>query len=501
MKKDILILGVVGLLLGGFVTGGFSEELGWENIGKEILEVNTVLVDRLNPEYICMGNRRGVHRSKDEGKSWNSDTHLKKRINFLLQDNQGAVYAATVSGLFITLDQGTNWKRIFRGRNSEENNCLTLAILQPDIIYLGTTSGLFISKDRGKTWHKQNGELGSLSVFSLVPDAKNRLVYAVGANKAFKIQDGLDYYQEIFTKGLKSTNPSEEENSEELPSNPRINYVAVDPNIPSRVYLATDSGVYLSGDEGLTWNLISDFGMLSHEVKSIFLSRYSDLYAVTKSGIFLYQKERWRELSLRLPVSDIRFLAFDNQDNLYAATDKGLFRTREINLSSNLKENPPHFKNEPTIQELHQAAIRYAQVVDPRRIENLRSQARVKAILPELNLDYDRTVTSYSNSASTRFEVGPSDWGVSLKWSLSDLIWSEQQRLIDSQVRLMVELRNDILDEVNKIYFERRRVKIELANLSYQDERKLWEKKIKLEELTASLDALTGGYFSQHLKN
>ena len=317
----------------------------------------------------------------------------------------------------------------------------------------------------------------------------------------FKIQDGLDYYQEIFTKGLKSTNPSEEENSEELPSNPRINYVAVDPNIPSRVYLATDSGVYLSGDEGLTWNLISDFGMLSHEVKSIFLSRYSDLYAVTKSGIFLYQKERWRELSLRLPVSDIRFLAFDNQDNLYAATDKGLFRTREINLPSNLKENPPHFKNEPTIQELHQAAIRYAQVVDPRRIENLRSQARVKAILPDLNLDYDRTVTSYSNSASTRFEVGPSDWGVSLKWSLSDLIWSEQQRLIDGQARLMVELRNDILDEVNKIYFERRRVKIELANLSYQDEKKLWEKKIKLEELTASLDALTGGYFSQHIKD
>ena len=511
MRKNILGFLLLCLFILYSRTIVFAGELAWENIGKEILEVNTVLVDRLNPEYICVGNRRGVHRSKDEGKSWNLDTHLNKRINFLLQDNQGAVYAATVSGLFITLDQGTNWKRIFRGRNSEENNCLTLAILQPDIIYLGTTSGLFISKDRGKTWHKQNGELGSLSVFSLVPDAKNRLVYAVGANKVFKIQDGLDYYQEIFTKGLKSTNPSEEENSEELTSNPRINYVAVDPNIPSRVYLATDSGVYLSQDEGLTWNLISDFGMLSHEVKSIFLSRYSDLYAVTKSGIFLYQKERWRELSLRLPVSDIRFLAFDNQDNLYAATDKGLFRTREINLSSNLKENPPYFKNEPTIQELHQAAIRYAQVVDPRRIENLRREARVKAILPELSVGIDRHTTDlwhWEGGSTTKADDDilrkghdSVEWDVSLTWSLSDLIWSEQQRLIDGQVRLMVELRNDILDEVNKIYFERRRVKIELANLSYQDERKLWEKKIKLEELTASLDALTGGYFSQHLKN
>jgi len=65
----------------------------------------------------------------------------------------------------------------------------------------------------------------------------------------------------------------------------------------------------------------------------------------------------------------------------------------------------------------------------------------------------------------------------------------------------VVQLRDDILDEVNKLYFERLRVKIELDNLSIEDRKKRAEKELRLEELTASLDALTGGYFSQALKS
>jgi len=61
----------------------------------------------------------------------------------------------------------------------------------------------------------------------------------------------------------------------------------------------------------------------------------------------------------------------------------------------------------------------------------------------------------------------------------------------------MVELRDDILDEVTKIYFERLRVKMELAYLSIEDRKRRFEKEIRIQELTASLDGLTGGYFSQ----
>lgn len=61
----------------------------------------------------------------------------------------------------------------------------------------------------------------------------------------------------------------------------------------------------------------------------------------------------------------------------------------------------------------------------------------------------------------------------------------------------MVELRDDILDEVTKLYFERLRIKMELDNLSIEERKKRFEKELKLQELTALLDGLTGGYFSK----
>ena len=65
----------------------------------------------------------------------------------------------------------------------------------------------------------------------------------------------------------------------------------------------------------------------------------------------------------------------------------------------------------------------------------------------------------------------------------------------------MVELRDDILDEVTKLYFERLRVKEELNNLSIEDLKKRFDKEIRLRELSASLDGLTGGYFSGELNS
>jgi hypothetical protein len=63
----------------------------------------------------------------------------------------------------------------------------------------------------------------------------------------------------------------------------------------------------------------------------------------------------------------------------------------------------------------------------------------------------------------------------------------------------VVQLRDDILDEVTKLYFERLRVKMELDNLSIEDRKKRWEKELRLKELTASIDAMTAGFFSQKL--
>ncbi|MDP1852882.1 MAG: hypothetical protein Q8L26_01545 [Candidatus Omnitrophota bacterium] len=63
----------------------------------------------------------------------------------------------------------------------------------------------------------------------------------------------------------------------------------------------------------------------------------------------------------------------------------------------------------------------------------------------------------------------------------------------------MVELRDDILNEVTRLYYERRRLQAEIF-LSPPDEPRIKiEKELRLQELTASIDGLTGGYLSGQL--
>ena len=82
-----------------------------------------------------------------------------------------------------------------------------------------------------------------------------------------------------------------------------------------------------------------------------------------------------------------------------------------------------------------------------------------------------------------------------MSWDLGDLIWNPDQTSIDSRSKLMVELRDDILDQITRLYFERRRLQMELMTPPAEPQSKL-DKEMRVEELTALIDALTGGEFS-----
>jgi hypothetical protein len=58
----------------------------------------------------------------------------------------------------------------------------------------------------------------------------------------------------------------------------------------------------------------------------------------------------------------------------------------------------------------------------------------------------------------------------------------------------MVQLRDDILEEVTRLYFERKRLLAEM-----KDKERDIRKQLRVEELTAYIDALTGGEFSEAL--
>lgn len=164
---------------------------------------------------------------------------------------------------------------------------------------------------------------------------------------------------------------------------------------------------------------------------------------------------------------------------------------------------PDPFREGPSIREVQQAAIRYAEV-PAEKIARWRVLARTRALLPRFTINLDqgknRTVASATSNGKTTFSVGPEDQSLKLgfdfTWDLGDLVWSTDQLSIDGRSRLLVKLRNETLDEVTKVYFERQRLRAEFQGNPTDDEILQKERRLRMEELTARLDALTGGYFS-----
>ena len=62
----------------------------------------------------------------------------------------------------------------------------------------------------------------------------------------------------------------------------------------------------------------------------------------------------------------------------------------------------------------------------------------------------------------------------------------------------MIELRDDVLDEITQLYFERRRVLVELAAAEAPGD--TLRLRLRAAELAAGIDAWTGGWFSRALR-
>ena len=505
-------------LLGGYKC--FAANVEWQDIGGGNFDIKTVLVQPDNPKAIYIGTNNSILRTEDGGRAWVNLLFIKggnKSVNFILFDPQdmNSLYAATGNGLFCSQDRGLNWKRVFQGKNSFETDCTSVAVA-PYGIYLGTKGGLFVSLDKGHTWHKEAGGLGKSSILNIAYNPKEtNSLYVACVEGIYRTQDCAKAWERIFVAHSREEENGPEEINSDQDEEQRVSgikYIACDPDNADQLYLATKTGIFSSQDRGKTWNAVSSFGLLSQDAGFLLVADKTRIYAAVGSGIFIYRSERWQELSFNLFAGKINFLNTDAQNNLYAACDRGLFKTSPINLNEQGTGNiiSMYYKGEPSINELQEAAIRYAQV-EPEKIKTWRDKAARKALLPQVSIGVDRNTTDlwhWEGGSTTKpdddaLQRGRDsvDWDITLSWDLGELIWNPDQTSIDVRSRLMVELRDDILDQVTKIYFERLRVKMELNNLIIEDRKKRFEKELRLQELTAMLDALTGGFFSTKLRD
>ena len=164
------------------------------------------------------------------------------------------------------------------------------------------------------------------------------------------------------------------------------------------------------------------------------------------------------------------------------------------------------FASEPSVVDVQQAAARYARV-NPQAYDSWLSAANLAYILPR-NMrgrvrsvnDDQRDVRTSSGAISDLVSVDEqAQYELTADWDLTRLVFNRDQITAARQIERIVNQREDILTTVNKLYFARRQLQVEMELEDGGSVERAIRSQLRIDALTADLDALTGGWFSKQL--
>lgn len=483
-------------------------------------EITSLAKDYKNASVLYGASEKFVYKIEDAGKKWSiifGVKEMNKKINKIYTSpySDNTIYAAAQGGLYQSQDRGESWIKIFKGNSDLESNCLSAA-RSSRVIYLGTEEGLFMSYDEGKKWIKSSSQFPDSIISSIVINPQDdKIAYLACEKGVFISEDDGKNWKRIFVS-YGSEIPSEDYDDYDA----EVSYWLIDIRcmaislvMPPRLYIVAAKGIFFTQDKGIKWQEVKTIGLPSLNIRSMIISNNNELFTATDKGVFKLEQDQWVRISGRIASQDFNDLGIGDSF-IWTAGKEGVFKiglkdkdkdysenNNFANGSKDIKFNAGNlFKDEPSIGEVQKAAIEYADA-NMNKIKSWRNQARMKALMPSLSLDYDKTVTTALGASYDRIQVGPQDWGMSLQWDLADLIWNDDQTSIDTRSRLTVQLRQDILDQVTRLYFQRQKLKMEILLSPPQSQQERLYKGLEIQEITAGIDGLTNGYFSKHLKS
>jgi hypothetical protein len=167
----------------------------------------------------------------------------------------------------------------------------------------------------------------------------------------------------------------------------------------------------------------------------------------------------------------------------------------------------------PEIQLVQREALRYL-ALDPQRARELMRRARRRGWLPLFTLraghdrdrgrTYDYGQSFVSGDTRDLYDKGhdrADDYSFELAatWDLGDTVFNPDEVDVSRELRSVVALRDDVLDEVTQLYFERRRAIEQLRALAPGDPQ-AGSLRLRAAELAAGIDAWTGGWFTRALR-
>ncbi len=222
---------------------------------------------------------------------------------------------ALSGGILVSMDSGMSW--------TEEDSTFTHNVncfaLIGDSVFAGTESGIFVTTNYGKSWQVFSHELSG--VVSILVAAGTNL-YAAYNGFTTSTDGGMSW----LTSDSGLTN----------------HYVTGIATIGNELFVGTfkfpgdtAGGVYTSADQGKYWSP-ADYGLTSFAVNTL-ISSGTDLYAGTNSGVFVSTDNgaSWIDISIGTPVGSSAVTSLAVYDGfLFAGTNgNGTWRRPALKLS------------------------------------------------------------------------------------------------------------------------------------------------------------------------
>jgi photosystem II stability/assembly factor-like uncharacterized protein len=290
----------------------------------------------------------GIYRSSDEGRSWRKLCRgalgrKSGEVKSLAISSDGGLYAAAENGAYYSVDNGASWKELrglpyrtlgglslqetangrervyaftngaglytgsLRGKGAvhwdgerklDTHVYFTQILKDPrpnDVLYAsGFPGGIFKSDDGGVSWHEKNFGMVSFDV----EDPLRQGYYALAISPG----DPEVLYLGLYGKGVyRSANGAStwypvNGASREM-AGKLVTALVVDHRNSSSVYVATEDGIYKTGDGGRTWRPMSE-GLPTFQIRTLCQNTEGELFAGSKGyGLFQWRDNSWQPLS------------------------------------------------------------------------------------------------------------------------------------------------------------------------------------------------------------
>ncbi len=311
-----------------------AEAEGWVNLADVMVgrKVQSIEIDPSAPSTIYVGLFDGLYKTTDGGKTWSTiENGLSNRdikSIALCRDNPQIIYCGSWGrGISRTENGGSTWTNMGGAVEHTLVNAVHLVGQKDDAIWLATSTGIFRKRKAESDWSStfKNSRL-ILSVTSIPGKPATLILGMMYTGFARTSDDGSRWtYMNAGVQGYNGL----------YDSPVQFAFGGAD---SSRIYVVSESGYfYLSTDEGVSWQYtFQNIGWEQGVAIRTDPQRPQRLYACSQTNIYRSDDNglTWLKLTENLPAVVITSFQVGSgtENTLYVGTlENGLFRYIDSN--------------------------------------------------------------------------------------------------------------------------------------------------------------------------